>query len=636
MFYPLIAHRFRPQRRRLPAGFQLILLALVLLFIILFLKACGETEQQRSHYLPAWSDLEYKKPNITFKWLSLPTNVKSDVHPIDTLIERANKTYDTLLLKQTYEIETTAAQYRLRRGRHPPPGFDTWFQYAQQRDAVIVEDFFDQIYHDLGPFWGLSSRNMRAEARKSGMVISIRNGKATADSEWFWTKIWLDMLQTIAHLLPDMDLPLNPMDEPRLVVPWEEIDQYMAHQKKSRILAPKDKVKTNFTFNHLLADYEGDIPLKDKHWENTKPYWSIAVRGCHPESLARKAPRTTDFDNTPIISMDHAGLHTLNGYVSNYTLSTDFCNQPDLQSLHGALIEPLSVSASAVLFPLFGGSKLAINNEILLPAPMYWNDEERFTGGSDHGIPWQEKENKVIWRGVATGGKNRATNWKGFQRHRFVAMINATQAGQTGSREKKLVNWELPTSQYHIKAQDHGTMGEWISTWSDAAFTDLNCEPAQADGRCNYTDPFFSIVPGMSMSSQFRNKYLPDIDGNSFSGRYRGFLLSTSLPIKATIFREWHDSRLVPWKHFVPMDNRFVDFFGIMEYFAGYGGDENKTGSGTPHDAEAETIATEGKSWAERVLRKEDMQIYVLRLLLEYARLCDDERDHMGYVADLM
>jgi hypothetical protein len=46
-------------------------------------------------------------------------------------------------------------------------------------------------------------------------------------------------------------------------------------------------------------------------------------------------------------------------------------------------------------------------------------------------------------------------------------------------------------------------------------------------------------------------------------------------------------------------------------------------------------IAYRGKGWAEKVLRKEDMQIYMLRLLLEYARLCDDNRNTLGYVRDL-
>lgn len=151
------------------------------------------------------------------------------------------------------------------------------------------------------------------------------------------------------------------------------------------------------------------------------------------------------------------------------------------------------------------------------------------------------------------------------------------------------------------------------------------------DGDCNYTGPYFEKSETISMSAMFQGKYLVDIDGNSFSGRYLAFLRSTSLPIKATLFREWHDARLVAWKHFVPMDNRFVDYYAIMDYFLGSGGDEQGAG----HDEEGEMIATEGKMWADQVLRREDMQIYVLRLLLEYARVSDERRDQMGWVEDL-
>lgn len=240
---------------------------------------------------------------------------------------------------------------------------------------------------------------------------------------------------------------------------------------------------------------------------------------------------------------------------------------------------------------------------------------------------------KVIWRGVATGGRNKPSNWKGFQRHRFVAMTNATQVSAAENWRQVPKNWAMPTSSYNLAAQQENRLGEWTGEWADTGFVDLMCVVPQVNGSCNYTSPSFSLTPGMKMADQFDRKFLPDIDGNSFSGRYRGFLMSTSLPIKATIFREWHDSRLVPWKHFVPMDNRFMDFWGIMEYFLGYEGENVKVEG---HDKEAERIAMAGQEWANKVLRREDMQIYVLRLLLEYARISDDHRDKMGWVGDLL
>jgi hypothetical protein len=172
-------------------------------------------------------------------------------------------------------------------------------------------------------------------------------------------------------------------------------------------------------------------------------------------------------------------------------------------------------------------------------------------------------------------------------------------------------------------------LGKWVSSFADAAFIHLECFPAEYDpdqkrsSFCSYTSPKFHVELAMPMKEQFTYKYLPDVDGNSFSGRWRSFLMSTSMPMKATIYKEWHDDRLMPWVHFVPMDNSYQDVYGIMDYFL-HG-----------HDLAAKRIAQEGKTWAEKVLRREDMMLYVWRLLLEFARICDDNRDNLGFVADL-
>ncbi|KAA8566746.1 hypothetical protein EYC84_009276 [Monilinia fructicola] len=129
-------------------------------------------------------------------------------------------------------------------------------------------------------------------------------------------------------------------------------------------------------------------------------------------------------------------------------------------------------------------------------------------------------------------------------------MTNHTSVSRAESWETIPPNFALPTSLYNIGAQQENRLGEWVDQWSDVGFIDLMCNEDREDGTCPYTDPYFSLKDGQKMSQQFRSKYIPDIDGNSFSGRYRGFLLSTSLPIKATIFREWHDSRLIAWKTF--------------------------------------------------------------------------------------
>ncbi|KAK8096258.1 hypothetical protein PG999_014280 [Apiospora kogelbergensis] len=554
-------------------------------------------------------------------------------HPIDSLIKVAETQFNDAMAKESHTLEEAAKAYRARRGRHPPPGFKAWYEFAKDKKAIVVEDFWDQIYNDLNPFWGLDARRIRKEAWDYEMTINIRNGNASAESDWFWTQIWLSMIKTVEKHLPDMDIALNPMDEPRLVVPWEDINRYVQKEQESRVLVPPKDVVSDF-LKRPEPGTDRRPSTRNKKWESTEPYWLIARRGCHPQSPARLAGTVRSFDKTPAFVPANASPHQYRGYTSNFSLSTEFCHQPDLQGLQGIFIKPLSTSATKVLFPMFGGSKLAVNNEILLPAPMYWKEEERFTGDGYQGGLWADKMDGVIWRGVATGGRNKENNWKSFQRHRFVAMNNGTKLARAEAEVEAPVNFAMPLPEYKLAAQKDQKLGQWVRETTDVAFTELMCddklEKAKEWGHCVYTDPHFSIELGQPLSYQFDFKYLPDIDGNSFSGRYLGFLRSTSLPIKSTMFREWHDSRLYAWKHFVPMDARFGDYYGILEYFMGYG-DKVKA-----HDAEAERIATAGKEWAEKVLRKEDMQVYVLRLLLEYARVSDDRRDTMGWVEDLL
>ena len=102
------------------------------------------------------------------------------------------------------------------------------------------------------------------------MTINIRDKHATAGSDWFWTQIWLNLTKTIEHLLPDMDIPLNAMDEPRIVTPWEKINEYVEIERKGRSMPPAKEVTSEW--KKLPPPTEGDFDVKtrDKKWENTR------------------------------------------------------------------------------------------------------------------------------------------------------------------------------------------------------------------------------------------------------------------------------------------------------------------------------------------------------------------------------
>ncbi|CAK3840860.1 Hypothetical predicted protein [Lecanosticta acicola] len=97
-------------------------------------------------------------------------------------------------------------------------------------------------------------------------------------------------------------------------------------------------------------------------------------------------------------------------------------------------------------------------------------------------------------------------------------------------------------------------------------------------------------------------------------------MLSSSVPVKATIFSEWHDSRLVPWKHFVPIQNHFEDIWGVLDYFLPGclldPGHDTSSSTGKQdcagHDGVAERIGLDGSQWAQQTLRKDDMILVLM------------------------
>lgn len=99
-------------------------------------------------------------------------------------------------------------------------------------------------------------------------------------------------------------------------------------------------------------------------------------------------------------------------------------------------------------------------------------------------------------------------------------------------------------------------------------------------------------------------------------------MLSGSLPYRAALFRTWWEERVHPWAHYVPLDLRLDDLWNVLRYFGG-----------TEGAGHAEEMAAAGQRWARKALRREDMQVYMFRLLLEWGRLVDDRREELGFTS---
>jgi len=243
---------------------------------------------------------------------------------------------------------------------------------------------------------------------------------------------------------------------------------------------------------------------------------------------------------------------------------------------------PAAFKGTHLPIPIFSQSRVEPFNDILVPSPWHYSGKARYEDDKD--FIWKDRRNTFFWRGATTNGISINGGWIFHLRERFI-------------RAAKMLRGNV-----------------------DVGFTDI--QRCQGDD-CDAEAAAFPLKENVEFGEFFKYKYLPDVDGSAMSGRWIAFLKSRGLPFKLALFREWYDSRFVAWRHFVPLDLRLRerDFKGTVDWFL--------DGS---NERLARKVANWGREWGLASLRDVDAEIYFFRLLLEYARVMNDERDHLGYV----
>ncbi|KAK4554365.1 hypothetical protein LTR86_008573 [Recurvomyces mirabilis] len=581
-----------------------------------------------------------------------------DEHPIRHLMQLADHRFKIYDADRSLTFKGTVDKYRRKFGRYPPPGFKEWYKFARERHVHNIDDF-DQIYADLRPFWANPPADIRhyaahaSDIRDHGVsVVSLRSGQVFQEL-WGWrSETFVRMLSSFAHWLPDMDIAMNRMDQPRVVVPWEELQEMLTIEKKSRTLEEMGMVDA-FTKNmsgfwerrppapeptwlskwspfwfpiEHVEDSANPPPDYGWFWHGGKQYMDIAAKACPPDSYARNPDSAFH-----LMAAEGRYKSELGGFVTIFNTSSDLCTVgPQLHDLHGMLSSAASVLATHKLVPIFGECKVNVNNDILFPANMYWKHDKRYQYNSEQDISWDDKDDMMPWRGVTSGGtafEDKPERWQSMHRQRLVQLTNSTILAKDDTSADILALTDPVAGTYGPQPFHPAP---FAANHTNIGFTEkIACLP-----NCDFYNNTFTLLNQTTFAQTFGSKYLVDVDGHSFSGRWRAFLQSRSLGLKATIFREWHDSRLWAWRHFVPMDNRYDDLYSLLTYFIGLNAEDNGGIMVPRHDYEAFTLARQGREWAEKVLRREDLEIYLFRLLLEYGRVIDDNRDKIGFVGD--
>ncbi|KAJ3578040.1 hypothetical protein NPX13_g2528 [Xylaria arbuscula] len=532
-------------------------------------------------------------------------------HPVDDLVYKSRIEADRWLRHATVSttLKIAVQEYEERHhGRKPPRNFEKWFEFAHQRKSVII-DKFDQIEKDIFPFWSLQPQTIRdgldfLKGQPNIGVIRVADGKASHNSPADLSqRKSLDELVTIistfSEHLPMMEIAINLQERPRVLVPWNEIGYDFSMAKT--INANKQITPAYQTQSHIEASQ----------------FATLEALACPFGSPSRTDGNwdVRDFCDSC------TSPHSREQFLEDWQKALDPCHQPDLFHLHDFYTTPHRFELYQELLPLFSGSKTAGFSDLLIPLPK--------TEPIDNhpGTTFNQKQDLVLWQGDVKDMPPATHDvLHGSHRLRLVHLIqNATATDRipmllgVGSGKNSRFQYEhVPT------AEGNSILPLRFSLTGPAE----GCE----DANCKLIRDEFGLEQA---NTEIDSRYVMLLDTHDGPPpNLLQVLRSNSVPVISSIFHQWFTERLIPWVHFIPIDTRYHALHSTMSYFIGLDGRGTLNGRKqiTPGRTEdARWIAQQGRKWAEKTMRKEDMEVYLFRLLLEWGRVIDDNRDNVYF-----
>ncbi|KMU89867.1 Cap3p [Coccidioides immitis H538.4] len=540
---------------------------------------------------------------------SPPSPADKKTHPIARLINQSKSSWDGVRSRQSKTLKEAVEEYRRRYKLSPPPNFDVWFEFAQSKGVELIDEY-DTIYHSLLPFWSLQPKTIRDRVKESlgfdnALIgVLIRDGKISlvdggGNSQQWKRDALTGMMQRFIRYLPNMDLAFNTHDEPRVVLPSDDLQRLVSNALDTVIpKVAKHPVDNSWTSPTDLnkGDRINETKTTRFNWFAHQATWTTSRSSCPIDTPVRDLNENARDKIEAYLSGDL-------GFIYNTTAFSDICLSPSLRYAFGMFERPNAMSVVRDLFPIFSESKVSSFQDILYPSPWYWSGKVTYDPKLD--VSWDNKKSQVYWRGSTTGGFSRAGGWRRQHRQLFVKNINAVDDVKV--LENKEGNWTMHTVKQNT-----------FTHLLNVSFSHVGqCDPED----CNAQSHYFNIVKPDSQHEAWRFKYLADVDGNAFSGRFYALLKSNSLVYKLAVFREWHTEWIQPWVHYVPLSLRGNEHIEAIRYFA-------SEEEGQRH---AKFIAQGSSSWAKKALKNDALEVWFFRLLLEYGRIVDDNREKIGF-----
>lgn len=435
---------------------------------------------------------------------------QSAAHPIPQLLALGEERWEDLISSQSHTLGEAVSEYKRRYGRPPPAGFDKWWAFAKKHN-VLLPDEYDGIDSDLAPFRALplselKKRQREVEGWDEVFNIRIRNGSMDVDLHHGALK-WggsmpraADQASTIsvfAKSLPDLTATFSVFDQPALYLPYGARDALADAAREGKVLPPEALSAAESTSGEVV-------------WDTI----------CSPFSPYGAEQREAA------------------AFVYDPREAGNICSNPALLGQHGLGLEPHTASSKPAphgrLLPVFSLAKTRVNSDIRA-IPM-----DQFNERSPNDTAWELKEGKLAWRGSNTGMANMSAevDWENSHRVRLHRWANSNSASPVPVLEtvvSDIIGFNETRKEARVLQQRYDVK---------LAQKPIQCE--EDDGTCAQLTKL-GFAEYQSPDALHANRFLLDVDGNGWSGRFRRLMATNSVVVKAGIFAEWWQDWLIPY-----------------------------------------------------------------------------------------
>ena len=315
---------------------------------------------------------------------------------------------------------------------------------------------------------------------------------------------------------------------------------------------------------------------------------------------------------------------------------TQNTHRESLQQGYGLFIEPPMEYQTFKTLPILSwGGYPGCTKDILIPS-VYHYEFDNLTLLKNKYPEWSTKKQTLIWRGTTSGSPFIESD--NYLFHPDHVCIDNCEPDQ-------------------LKVVSAGNYAKYIWFWSHRQRLVNHCNEYPDLCDVNFVDAvemniafrkqvfrYFKIVKKINFEDFFNHKFILDVDGNGYSGRFLKLLRGNSLIFSAHYAIDWFNDIVIPFYHYIPIDmsyaeininalpqdfqeeliekrkgwNRFShERYDDLNSPLGYNDMAAKILYFQKNDEHAKLIADRGQAFAEEYLREEDMDCYIYRALIE-------------------